>query len=62
MAQKRINKELKDLEFPKTAIIGGVIRNNSGYAVRGDFEFKAKDRVVVLSKSECIRTVESFFK
>ena len=59
---KIINKELKDLEFPKTAIIGGVIRNNSGYAVRGDFEFKAKDRVVVLSKSECIRTVESFFK
>lgn len=59
---KMINRALKQLKFPKQAIIGGVIRHNTGHAVRGDFEFKEKDRVVVLSKNECIRAVETFFK
>jgi len=59
---KVLNKKLKDLDFPKTAIIGGAIRNEKGYAVRGDFTFQNKDKVVVLSKPECIRKVESFFK
>jgi len=53
---------LKDLDFPKTSIIGGVIRKGIGHTVRGDFVFKPKDRVVVLSQKECIPKVESFFK
>ena len=53
---------MKDLDFPRTAIVGGVIRDGKGIAVRGNFEFQPKDRVVVLSKPECIRKVESFFK
>ncbi|MEM6641943.1 MAG: Trk system potassium transporter TrkA [Bacteroidota bacterium] len=57
-----LHKELKDLNFPKTAIVGGVIRDGRGIAVRGNFEFQSKDRVVVLSKMECIRKVENFFK
>ncbi|MDE0470757.1 MAG: Trk system potassium transporter TrkA [Ekhidna sp.] len=57
-----LNKQLKDLDFPKIAIVGGVIRQGRGMAVRGDFEFQSKDRVVVLSKPECIRKVENFFK
>ena len=59
---KMIDHALKELKFPKQAIIGGVIRNSTGLAVRGDFVFKEKDRVVVLSKSDCIRNVETFFK
>ncbi|MEM8939775.1 MAG: Trk system potassium transporter TrkA [Bacteroidota bacterium] len=57
-----LKKQLKDLDFPKTAIVGGVIRDGRGIAVRGNFKFQFKDRVVVLSKLECIRKVENFFK
>ncbi len=59
---KILDYELQNLKFPITAIIGGVIRNGQGYTVRGDFMFKPKDRVVVLSRQECIHAVESFFK
>ena len=59
---KILNVPIKDLDFPKTAIIGGVIRDSKGITVRGNFQFQEKDRVVVLSKPECIRTVEGFFK
>ncbi|MDA0196191.1 MAG: Trk system potassium transporter TrkA [Bacteroidetes bacterium] len=54
--------ELRNLKFPRTAIIGGIIRDGSGYTARGNSRFKAKDRVVVLSKPECIHTIEGFFK
>ncbi len=57
-----MEKPLKDLDFPRTAIVGGVIRDGKGIAVRGNFEFHPKGRVVVLSKPECIKKVESFFK
>ncbi len=59
---KILEKELKDLDFPKTAIVGGVIRSGQGIAVRGNFEFMPNDKVVVLSMPDCIRKVESFFK
>lgn len=59
---KITREELRNLRFPETAIIGGVIRNGVGYAARGNFKFEPKDRVVVLSKPECIHTVEGFFK
>ncbi|MEM9327111.1 MAG: Trk system potassium transporter TrkA [Bacteroidota bacterium] len=59
---KILKRELRNLDFPKTAIIGGVIRKSRGYTVRGNFKFEPKDRVVVLSKPECIHHVESFFK
>ncbi|MFY0598083.1 MAG: Trk system potassium transporter TrkA [Cyclobacteriaceae bacterium] len=59
---KILTHELRNLDFPKTAVIGGVIRKDVGYTVRGNFEFEVKDRVVVLSNPECIHKVESFFK
>ncbi|MDP4681011.1 MAG: Trk system potassium transporter TrkA [Cyclobacteriaceae bacterium] len=59
---KILDLAIKDLDFPRNAIIGGVIRNNKGITVRGSFTFQEKDRVVVLSKPECIRKVEGFFK
>lgn len=57
-----LDKELRELDFPKTAVVGGVIRNERGHTVRGDFTFKLKDRVVVLSKPECIHRIERYFK
>jgi len=55
-------KELKDLNFPGSAIIGGVVRNGVGYIVMGNFHFMPRDRVVLLVKPEDIRKVENFFK
>lgn len=59
---KILNQELRNLEFPKASIIGGVIRNGQGFTTRGNFEFEVKDRVVVLVRPDCIRKVEGFFK
>ena len=56
------NKEIRDINFPHTAIIGGVIRHGKGYTATGNFQFMTKDRVVVLSMPECIHKVEAFFK
>lgn len=57
-----IGKSLKGLNFPKGAIVGGVIRDGKGLTVNGDFVFNTQDHVVVLSKPECIHRVESFFQ
>jgi trk system potassium uptake protein TrkA len=59
---KILDDEIKNIPLPKSAIIGGVIRNGKGYTVRGNFMFKPKDRVVVLSRPECIKNIEAFFK
>ncbi|GAA4831835.1 Trk system potassium transporter TrkA [Algivirga pacifica] len=53
---------LSELDIPKTAIIGGIIRKGKSYVPKGSFTFKPYDRVVVLSRPECIHKVEFFFK
>lgn len=58
---KITEQELRNLEFPKSAIIGGVIRDGKGLTTPGNFKFATKDRVVVLSRTECIQKVESYF-
>jgi trk system potassium uptake protein TrkA len=52
---------LKDMNFPKGAIIGGVIRKGEGMIPYGDFQIRPKDRAVVLCKTDCIHDVEEFF-
>jgi trk system potassium uptake protein TrkA len=59
---KITKKEIKDLNFPKSAILGGVIRKGQGFTAGGNFRVQAKDRVVVLCKPDCIHAVEEFFK
>jgi trk system potassium uptake protein TrkA len=59
---KILNGQLRNLKWPKTAVVGGVIRNGQGYTVRGDFEFRTNDRVVVLARPECISSIEGYFK
>ena len=59
----KINKKkIRDLNFPKTAIIGGVVRKGIGYTTFGDFEFRPKDRAVILSLPESIPEVDQYFK
>ena len=59
---KVADSALQDIPFPRNSIVGGVIRNGVGFAVRGDFVFKPKDHVVILAKPTCINKIEAFFK
>jgi trk system potassium uptake protein TrkA len=55
------NKIIKYIDFPKTAIIGGVIRNGVGMIPLGDFKIQEGDRVVVCCLLQSIKRVENFF-
>ncbi len=59
---KITDKEMQQVNFPSSAVVGGVIRKGQGHTITGDFIFQPKDRVVVLSKPECISKVEKLFK
>lgn len=59
---KVAKKPIRDLKFPKGAIIGGVIRNKQGMITLGDFQIEEDDHVVVFAIDECISQVEDFFK
>ena len=59
---KILGVPIKELDWPRSATIGGVIRNGQGHTIRGNFVFQPKDRVVVLSRPECIHKVEAYFK
>ncbi len=52
---------IKDLNFPRSAIIGGVIRNGKGIIALGDFEIKNGDRVVVCCVPQSISKIEKLF-
>ncbi len=58
---KILNKKIVNLNFPREAIIGGVIRNDEGLIVLGDFEIQLGDRVLVCSSPEALNKVESLF-
>ncbi|HOP04440.1 MAG TPA: Trk system potassium transporter TrkA [Tenuifilaceae bacterium] len=53
--------KLKDIHFPKDAIIGGVVRGDASYIAKGDTEIKAYDRVVVFALPSAINKVGKFF-
>ena len=53
---------LKDLDFPRDAIIGGVIRGTDSFIAVGDTVIEAYDRVVVFAKSSAVNDVDAFFK
>ena len=56
-----VGKVLKGINFPKSAIIGGVIRKGKSFTPNGDFSFEPLDHVVVVARPECIHKVESYF-
>ena len=56
-----VDKIIKDIDFPRSATIGGVIRNGIGMIALGNFEIKAGDRIVVCCLPESISKVEKLF-
>jgi trk system potassium uptake protein TrkA len=59
---KIIDKTLREIHFPKDAIIGGLIRGKAGYIATGDTWIQPGDHVVVFSIPQAIVEVSKFFK
>lgn len=58
---KVTKRRIRDLKFPKTANISGVVRNNVGFIPFGEFQLEAGDRAVVFALSESVHQIEKFF-
>jgi len=57
-----VNGEIiKELDFPREAIIGGVIRDGKGIIALGDFKIAQGDKVVVCSLPKAIPKIEKLF-
>ncbi|MDA9215824.1 Trk system potassium transporter TrkA [Flavobacteriaceae bacterium] len=55
------NKTIRDIDIPRSAIIGGVVRNGEGQIALGDFKIQSGDRVVVCCQPQSISKVEKLF-
>ena len=58
---KVCNQLIKELEFPRSAIIGGVIREGNGMIALGDFKILEDDLVVVCCLPQSISHIEKLF-
>ena len=59
----RITKApLKDIDFPRDAIIGGVIRGGDAFIAIGSTHVEAYDRVAVFALPQAMKDVDKFFK
>ena len=54
-------RKIKDIKFPKAAIIGCIVRGEMVLSAPGEERLLAKDRVVVLARREAIHEVEDLF-
>ncbi|NLZ19673.1 MAG: Trk system potassium transporter TrkA [Bacteroidales bacterium] len=53
---------IKDIDFPRNAIIGGVIRGSEAFIAVGDTVIQPYDRVAIFALPETIREIDRFFK
>ncbi len=53
---------IREIDFPKSATIGGVVRDGKGIIALGGFEIKAGDRVVVCCLPSVIPKIERLFR
>ncbi len=52
---------LRNVDFPKDAIVGGVVRGTSSFIANGDTEIRVNDRVVVFALPSTVSIVGKFF-
>ena len=57
-----LENSLKELDFPREGIIGGVIRGNDAMIPRGKFKFEIGDRVLIVTKKSGKKSIEAMFK
>ena len=55
-------KKIKDLDFPRASIVGGVIRDGVGMIALGDFKIRRGDKILVCSLYSAINKVEKLFR
>jgi trk system potassium uptake protein TrkA len=53
---------IKDIDFPRNAIIGGVIRGNEAFIAVGDTVIQPYDRVAIFALPETIKEIDRFFR
>jgi trk system potassium uptake protein TrkA len=53
---------IKDLRFPREAVFGGLIRNETAIMPTGNVQFQIGDKVIVFCLPEAINDVEKLFK
>ena len=53
---------LKDIEFPRDAIIGGIIRGGESFIAVGHTRIEAYDRVAVFALPDAVKDVDKMFK
>jgi len=58
---KIIKYPLRDMGFPKDAVIGGVIRERSSFIATGDTQINVNDRVVVFALPSALQKIDKFF-
>jgi len=54
--------QLKDIDFPRQALIGGVIRGKAGIIARGNTQILPYDKVIVFTLPAAISKVEKLFR
>lgn len=54
--------KLKDLDFPKDSVIGGVIRGSDAFIAVGDTLIETYDRVAVFALPEAVKELDKLFK
>ncbi|AZQ42794.1 Trk system potassium transporter TrkA [Nonlabens ponticola] len=59
---KLCGEKIMNIGVPRSAIIGGVIRDGEGNIVLGDFQIQAGDRIVVCCLPRSISKVEKIFQ
>lgn len=59
---KITRNKLKDMKFPKNAIIGGIIRGKESMIAIGDTQIEEYDRVAVFALPNAVSEVDKFFK
>jgi len=62
LGSKIIGKQLKDIDFPDEALIGGIVRDKEAFIAQGNTIIKAGDRVLVFSRPSVVADIEKFFK
>lgn len=60
-ASGSVGQSLRELKLPKSAIVGGVLRDGKAFVPKGDTVIEPGDRVVVVALPEAISTVEKLF-
>lgn len=58
---KLTRKPIRDLHFPKTALIGGVIRGDESLIPDGNFQLQVGDKVIVFALPQAIAKLEQLF-